>query len=196
MTRRRINQEKSIIVSIGGGRVGCELLECAIAASSLIEERLPHLMLIFTGPYLPEEQFIRLKRLAAGSSQITIERFTAGFLSRLEQADLSISMAGYNTCMNILTTGVRALVYPFTGADNNEQEQTIRANKLEELGAVSVIRDHELEPRLLAERIIRCCGPQNSALCPSLDLRGAEKTAAIITELLGESAVGARGNGQ
>jgi predicted glycosyltransferase len=196
MTRRLINQEKSIIVSIGGGRVGCELLECAIAASALIKERLPHMMLIFTGPYLPEEQFIRLKKSAAGSSQITIERFTASFLSRLEQADLSISMAGYNTCMNILTTGVRALVYPFTGADNEEQEQTIRANKLEELGVVSVIRDHELEPQLLAERIMRCCGPQNRALCPSLDLRGAETTAAIITELLGESAVGAGGNGQ
>ena len=196
MTRRRINQERNIIVSIGGGRVGCELLELAIAASALIKERLPHLMLIFTGPYLPEEQFIRLKRLAAGSSQITIERFTASFLSRLEHADLSISMAGYNTCMNILTTGVRALVYPFTGADNEEQEQTIRANKLEELGVVSVIRDYELEPQLLAERIIRCCGPQNRALCPSLDLRGAEKTAAIITELLGESAVGAGGNAQ
>jgi len=27
--------------------------------------------------------------------------------------------------MNILTTGVRALVYPFTGANNEEQEQTI-----------------------------------------------------------------------
>jgi len=196
MTRQRINQEKNIIVSVGGGRVGCELLECAIAASALIKERLPHRMLIFTGPYLPEEQLVRLKRLAAVSSQITIEGFTASLLSRLEQADLSISMAGYNTCMNILTTGVRALVYPFTGADNEEQEQTIRANKLEELGVVSVIRGHELEPRLLAERIIRCCGPQNRAVRPSLDLRGAENTAAIIAELLGEGAVAAGGNGQ
>lgn len=184
----------NILVSIGGGRVGGELLECAIAASALMAERLPHRMLIFTGPYLPEEQFSKLKELAAGSPQITIERFTASFLSCLEQADLSISMAGYNTCMNILTTGVRALVYPFTG--NNNEEQTIRADKLEELGVVSVIRDHELEPRLLAERIIHCCESEASAVRPSLDLRGAEKTAAIITELLGEGAVAAGGNGQ
>jgi predicted glycosyltransferase len=184
-------QHINILVSIGGGRVGHELLESAIAASTLIEDRLPHRMLIFTGPYLPEEQFERLKELAAGNPRITVERFTAGFLSHLEQADLSISMAGYNTCMNILTTGVRALVYPFTG--NNNEEQAIRAGKLEELGLVSVIRDHELEPQRLAERIIRCCEPQTCAVRPSLDLKGAEKTAAIITELLGECAAATGG---
>jgi predicted glycosyltransferase len=38
-------------------------------------------------------------------------------------------MGGYNTTMNILTTGVRSMILPFTG--NGDHEQTIRAEKLE-----------------------------------------------------------------
>lgn len=198
--RQQMNRETNILVSIGGGRVGYELLECAVEASALLADRLPHRMRIFTGPYLPEEQFNKLREQAANSSLINVERFTSNFLSHLEHADLSVSMAGYNTCMNLLTTGTRALVYPFTG--NNNEEQTIRAEKLEKLGAVAVIRDHQLEPRLLAENIFQHCVRQHcrrtqaATVRPSLDLNGAEKTAATITEFLNQGAVSAAGAGR
>ena len=164
-----------ILVSIGGGRVGVELLEQAIAASDLLMAKQPHRMLIFTGPYLPDDQFDSLKARVSVRSHICLRRYTTHFLSYLQQAALSVSMAGYNTCMNILATGVRSLVLPFTGGGN--AEQTIRAEKLAALGAVEVIRPDELQPGPLAEKMHRCLGAEPAAV--SLDLDGVANTAAF-----------------
>lgn len=183
-------QVARILVSIGGGRVGVELLESCVAASVLLAEQLQHRMQIFTGPYLPDEQFAHLQQLAANQSQIKIERFTSEFQSHLEQSDLSISMAGYNTCMNLLTANVRALVYPFTG--NGNEEQTVRAVKLEKLGAVSIIRDAELEATLLAEKILQLL-KQAVPERPSLDLDGAGKTVNAINNFLAQNVKRAMG---
>ncbi len=177
----RDDQTARILVSIGGGRVGGELLEACIAASAMLAVRLPHRMQIFTGPYLPDEQFARLQQLAANQPQIIVERFTSEFQLQLDQSDLSISMAGYNTCMNLLTANARALVYPFTG--NGNEEQTVRAVKLEKLGAVSIIRDGELEAPKLAEKIQQAMN-QAQIERPCLDLNGALKTVDAINELL------------
>lgn len=169
-------EEPKILVSIGGGRVGSELIDCAIDASPLLAEVLPHRMLIFGGPYLPEAQFERLQGKLAGQQNIKLARYTTNFLAHLKQADLSVSMAGYNTCMNWLAAGVRAVVCPFVGAGN--QEQTLRANKLRELGLVSLITGSELNPAKLAEKMAQAFGKAKPAA--ALDLNGVEKTAVIL----------------
>jgi predicted glycosyltransferase len=175
--------EKSIVVSIGGGRVGIELIDCAIEAGRLIADELPHEMLIFTGPYLPESEFQRLQAKIAGRSNVKIQRYTTKFTSDLQKAELSISMAGYNTCLNILTTGVPAIVYPFIG--NNNREQAIRANKLFELGLVEVIYPHELTPQLLAEKIMLTLSkPRRAMRAPAFDLNGVANTARALIELV------------
>src|SRR5262249_25649144 len=110
-------------------------------------------------------------------------------------SDLSISMAGYNTCMNVLTTGCRALVLPFAMPGN--EEQTIRATKLEQLGLLQVIQPTELAPEALAEKI-----RASLAMEPPrhrLDTRGAGRSAGLVTALIDggadRPATKARGNG-
>ncbi len=169
--------EVFILVSIGGGRVGHELIECAIGASALLE--IPHRMHIVTGPNCPDENFLNLQKIIPKTPAITMERFRPDFPMLLHQSDLSISMAGYNTCMDILSAGVRAIVYPFTG--NNNQEQTIRALKLEKLGRVQVIQSDLLVPQHLAKMIKQSL--QTSVPFISLDLNGAEKSAEILSAL-------------
>ncbi|MGH9752324.1 MAG: glycosyltransferase family protein [Blastocatellia bacterium] len=171
-----------ILVSAGGGRVGYELLECSIAAGIELEGRLDYRMRIVTGPHIPEEGFLRLRRLAARAPRIAIEAYTARFFQLLKRADLSVSMAGYNTCMDLLRAGARALVYPFTGGGN--QEQMIRARKLEKLGAVSVIDPLDLTPERLAEKIIQSLNQPRPAPSATLDLKGVERTAEALAELV------------
>ncbi len=168
-----------IVVSIGGGRVGSELLDCAIEASKILSRELSHQMQIFTGPYLSDAEFDQLQEKI--TDNISIERYTTEFAERLHQADLSISMAGYNTCMNLLTTGVPAIVYPFTG--NNNEEQTIRAEKLAQLGIVDVIYANQLQPKILAAKIIRNISAKNLRTPSSLNISGVEKTASLLAEL-------------
>ena len=90
-----------ILASVGGGRVGYELLESTVRASFLLTT-LPHRLLLFTGPYMPDQQYEELRRLAGQNPHIEVHRFTPAFQTLMQQAALSISMAGYNTCMNLL----------------------------------------------------------------------------------------------
>ncbi len=177
------NETPLILASIGGGRVGIELLECAVKASSIVEETMPHRLLIFTGPYLPEEDYLKLEKRVASIPNITLKRYTTEFLSYVKKADLSISMAGYNTCMNILTTGTKALLLPFTG--NNNEEQTIRAEKLDALGVVAMIRPDELNPHVLSKKIIKSL--KKASVSTSLDVNGIYNTAIFLREMFEEA---------
>ncbi|MCW5968981.1 MAG: hypothetical protein KIT57_10735 [Blastocatellales bacterium] len=173
-------EEKLIVVSLGGGRVGAELIDCAIDASGLLAA--PHRLLIFTGPYFPASGFERVQQRAAGDPRITIRKYTTRFAQHIAAADLSLSMAGYNTCLNIIAAGVCAIVYPF--ADAGESEQPLRAEKLRRLGLVDVIRPGELEPEHLAAMITKLLElPRPEANAAALDLGGADHTAELIAEL-------------
>ncbi len=172
-----------VVASIGGGRVGVELLQATVQASAFLYPTLPHELLVFTGPYLPEAAWHRLQALTDQQRHIQVRRFSPHFPTYLARADLSISMAGYNTCMNILTTGVPALVWPFSGGDN--QEQRLRADRLERLGAVRVLKVHELHPERLAE-VMQIAWSRRSGRS-TLELDGVTHTAAYVNQLLAPS---------
>ena len=173
-----------ILASVGGGRVGYELLDGSIRASALLIRRVPHRMLMFTGPYMPEYRYVELHELAAQYSHIQVRRFTSSFEPLMQRAALSISMAGYNTCMNLLNTGTRALVWPFTGHKNDEQ--TIRARKLEQRGLLTLLEPPDLKPERLAERIaVSLSSPQGHS-GHSINTHGGRETAMAIERLVAQ----------
>jgi len=133
-----------IIASAGGGNVGAPLLAAVVQAFNRLEAGKPCHLKVFTGPFLEPGAFDDLKKMAGNNVQI--EQFTADFLSYLAAADLSVSMAGYNTTMNILTTGVPALVWPFP----QNREQRLRAERLAREGILKVIEGEDLRPDCLA----------------------------------------------
>jgi predicted glycosyltransferase len=175
----------TLLVSVGAGRVGSELIACALDADTRLSRR--RRLRILAGPHMPVEQFQSLQERVAGRPHITLQRHTTRFLTLLQQADLSISMAGYNTCMDILSAGVRALVWPFSEHENGEQ--TMRARKLEQLGYVSVLDPARLEPDYLAAEIVRCLDLPAPAPSVALDLQGAPRTAELLMDLLNESSL-------
>lgn len=145
--RRAIQQDdRLIVVSIGGGNVGHELIKAAIQAFPLLADNRCR-MHIFTGPYFPEQAFTSLQ--ASLPEKVHLSRFTNHFPDWLLAADLSISMAGYNTCMNLLTAGVPALVYPFS----HNREQRYRVEKIQQFGTFRILEEHDLSADLLAEAI-------------------------------------------
>lgn len=139
-----------IVVSNGSGQApsGHELIESSLRAASLLKDSIPHHFHIFAGPFIPESAYEKLEHLAEGLANVTLSRYTPSLPGYLKLAELSISMAGYNTVMDILSTGVRALVYPFAGS--GEQEQTVRAAKMAQLGVLDVLSQQQLVPERLA----------------------------------------------
>jgi predicted glycosyltransferase len=172
-----------ILASVGGGRFGHELIDCVVQTAPILKHHLPHQIQVFTGPFIPEEKLLNWQALAADSPNIRVDRYTPHLLSYMQQADLSISMSGYNTTMNVLTTGVRSLLLPFTG--NDDQEQRIRAQKLADLGVVGMIRPEELEPNRFAQKVVTYLQQQPNRI--TFDCSGVEKTAMLLSQFLHQS---------
>jgi predicted glycosyltransferase len=181
------SRKPMILASIGGGRFGHELLESLVEAAPILEWIVQHQIQIFTGPFFPDEKFAQMQAGTANQPNINIQRYTPNLLSYMEKADLSISMGGYNTTMNILTTGVRSMMLPFMG--NGDLEQTIRSQKLENLGILNVIHPADLEPRKFAKKIVQCLMKTPNPV--RLDLQGVDKTAGFLKGLLKVAAVAA-----
>lgn len=175
------NPSPSIVASAGGGRHGYLLLSAVIAASSYIDETLPHHIYAFAGPFMPAADFAELQRQAAGRPNVTLRRYTSLLLSYLEKADLSLSLGGYNTTMNLLRTGVRSLILPSPNPSQTD-EQRIRAEKLESLGVLGLLSLEDIEPESLAQ-IIQTTLKQSFA-APSINLQGADNTARYLQKLL------------
>jgi predicted glycosyltransferase len=98
----------------------------------------------------------------------------------LAAAAASVSQAGYNTTLDLLTAGIPALVVPFGGPA--EDEQTRRARRLERLGALRVLDPAHLDgPALAAElRTLPSFAPAALELC----LEGAAASVQIIGDLV------------
>lgn len=170
-----------IAASSGGGKVGADLLAGTIMAVQSMPDQNVTLK-VFLGPFMQKDDRDFLAQLAENNMRTTLQPFSPDFLAELMAAELSISMAGYNTCMDILNTGVKALVYPFP----QNREQSLRAKRLESLGLVKVIG--ALNPEYLftaiGEALKKGWPPSPSGR--SIDLAGAVKTRSLIEELLEE----------
>ncbi|MEL6459324.1 MAG: glycosyltransferase [Cyanobacteria bacterium J06621_15] len=176
-----IDSEKPLIlVSVGGGRFGHELIDCVIASAEILEQKIPHQIQIFTGPFAPEEKVQAWQKLAENKSNLRVNRYTRNLLSYMQKADLSISMSGYNTTLNVMTTGVRAMILPFKG--NNDQEQRIRAGKLDSLGVVKMLDESDLQSEIFAQKVIDYLATEPNKV--SFDANGVENTAALIKNLV------------
>ncbi len=141
------DRDRLVVVSAGGGQVGGDLCECAVGAFRYLDAADGWRGIVFTGPFLEENRFQSIRQNAP--AHVTVERFTPSFLKTLCASDISISMAGYNTCMNILATGVKALVLPFS----QNREQGMRARKFAEKGFVGILSEADLQPDRMAERL-------------------------------------------
>jgi predicted glycosyltransferase len=173
--RIRNDDEKLIVAAIGSGSVGGELLDAVVAAWGLLPEPTRCHIQLFTGPYLSDAEFAAL--CDAQTDHIRVERFTDQYVDWLAAADLCISMAGYNSCMNVLAAGVPALLYPLA----QNREQRMRVEKLAAYGTIKMIEENDLKPRVLAESIASMSHAIPAAV--DIDLNGAEQTAALIERI-------------
>lgn len=160
-----------IVGSIGGGAVGAELLLAAAEAGSTLDPCRYRLQ-CFTGPYSDPGLLKRLNRFH--QPQLRAARFTSSFIDWLAAADLSISMAGYNTCLNVISAGVPALMFPFA----QNREQRLRLSRLAAHHPIRLLEPGDLEPRKLARLLEVWADRERTA--PNIDLDGAAVTVGIV----------------
>ncbi|MBP2293911.1 glycosyltransferase family protein [Azospirillum rugosum] len=169
-----------VIVSVGGGAVGLPLLRAALGARAL--ESLGGSLAdapwrLLAGPDVPEDA---VRALAAEAPPgVVVERARPDFPALLRRCRLSISQAGYNTVLDLLQAGCRAVVVPF--AAGSETEQATRARLLEGRGRLVVVEEAGLTPQTLADGVARALALPPPPAIP-LRLDGAAATARLLTE--------------
>jgi predicted glycosyltransferase len=167
-----------VIVSVGGGAVGAELLLAAAGARALSQARERPWRLI-TGPQMPAPQVAAI--MAAALPGVTVERHRADFRDLLGGAVLSISQAGYNTVLDLLQAGPRMVLVPFAAA--GETEQTIRAEQLAATGRAVIVPEADLTAELLAAAVDRAlAAPAPAKLALASD--GAAESARLLRRWL------------
>lgn len=168
-------RKTEVIVSIGGGAVGQQLLWTALEArSSTCFDQNPWRFI--TGPNITERDFNMFKQ--AVPINVKVDRFRKDFRSLLAEARLSISMAGYNTTAEVLRAGTPAILIAYTGG-GGETEQTLRAERLAERGLAVALSDQDFSPKNLCTAIGEAAkGPH--PMSHTIDLEGASKSAEFL----------------
>jgi predicted glycosyltransferase len=164
------NKKRLIVASAGGGNVGAPLLRAVVNAYNELSSKESLMLNVYTGPYMEKEDKEYLQSFTG--SGIRVKEFTSDFVSLLGAADLSVSMAGYNTCMNIVSANAPSLVWPF----GQNQEQRERARKIARFVPMTVLEDQDLMLPKLSRLIEKKLCRQNTNKHLTLNIHGAFNT--------------------
>jgi len=165
-----------VVVSAGGGAVGAALLEAAIAAKPLTGAR-DRTWRVLAGSNLAQPAYERLAQQAQRAGGVVLEKSRPDFAVLLANCALSISQAGYNTLLETVQAGARAVAVPFAGGA--ETEQALRARCFAERGLLEVVEESALTPRSLAAAVDRAAQRPAPAR-GGINLDGARTSAALI----------------
>lgn len=135
---------RDILVSAGGGNVGDSVFDAACAAARALPD---FQWRLFVGGAEARRAALATK----APINVTIAPPSPAFREMLTSAAVSVSMAGYNTAMDVLQTGVPAVMIPFD--DGGETEQATRATALAVLPAIRVVFQKDLIGSVLAEQV-------------------------------------------
>jgi predicted glycosyltransferase len=136
---------KLVLCMVGGGWDGAPLAEAFVQADLPPETN----GVLLTGPYMPPEVRMLLRQCTAGRPRWRVLEFIPEPAPLLQQADRVISMGGYNTVAEVLSFEKPALIVP------RAEEQSVRADRLRELGLVDVLPLCDLRPAALTEWMSR-----------------------------------------
>jgi predicted glycosyltransferase len=163
-----------VIVSTGGGAVSDDMLQATIEARALSPlADIPWRVLV--GHNLPEAEFITYRDRAPGG--VIVERARTDFRQLLANCTLSISQGGYNTVMEILAAGTRAVCIPYAGG--LESEQTLRCRLLADRGALEVVDPGMVTAENISNAITRALARPDKTGTP-VNMAGAQNTATIL----------------
>lgn len=161
---------------VGGGQDGAALAR-TVATSPLPAG---HRGLLVTGPHMPKAQAREVAAIALRSPGLTVAPFVSPLEPTLLDAAAVVTMGGYNSVCEVLTTDVPALVVPRT---RPRREQLIRARRMAELGLLDTMGPDRLTPGRLGDWLARAvAGPRRPRR--HVDLHGLARIRDLAATLL------------
>ena len=171
----RVRAEDLVVISAGGGGDGQTVFRLGVEAL----RRRPHLRgIVAAGPYTGDWARQTMNGDSDLAARVQLSRDTGSTVELFAGAGAVVQMAGYNSTLEALSGGVRAVLVP---RRSPRREQAIRASRLASLGLADVVDESASpdevawlldQPRLLPEGACERAG---------LSLDGASFAAALLT---------------
>lgn len=175
---------KLIVAMAGGGADAYPLMRTLIDALPTIQRHQSSLLLLITGPFMPPNLRADLQKRAHGLP-VRIISTVDDCYSFMQAADLVVAMAGYNTTVEILQTGRRAILIPRRGPS---AEQRTRTRLFAERGWIDMIDPDDLSVDALATMTIKSLSQGATIVTPNRpNLQGVQVAAEQLLSLLPQS---------
>jgi predicted glycosyltransferase len=142
-------QHPLVIANGGGGADGLALLRAFVGAAERLRPRHGGTWLMVTGPLMDEEAHDQLAR-AGEAAGLTVRRVVPELRAHVALADCVVSMAGYNTCCDLLTFRRPSVLVP---PHRPNQEQRIRCDRLQQWHIARVVQAPDATPARLAGEV-------------------------------------------
>ncbi|MCW2258607.1 MULTISPECIES: glycosyltransferase family protein [Sphingobacterium] len=176
---------KTILVSVAGGRLGNELLDALIDCHLPLSEKLDHKMILFSGAFQSDFQRQKAKVASLFSNTIELRKFNrTEYLTEMGDAKMIISLGGYNSMVESLSTEKSLLIYNRVFKGNNS-EQDLRIAYFQRKGCLDILNYDDLRVPVLIEKIILQFNRSTSSHL-TIDINGVECSVKNIEELAGK----------
>lgn len=140
-----------VLVTTGGGGDGSRMIETYLESLPLLTSELPVISTVVFGPQIQEDKRQELLRRFGDLADVRFLDFEPDLTQRYSQADVVVSMAGYNTVCELLSHQKSAVLVP---RSEPVREQLMRARLLAQQGLFQAIEPSELNPETMKRKII------------------------------------------
>jgi predicted glycosyltransferase len=130
-----------VLATAGGGEDGAALLEAFVHAAI----GAPWRGVVVAGPMIPPDEFARLSALGAEAG-VRVVSFIPALVGWFAAVDAVVSMGGYNTLVEAVSTGVPIVCVPRV---EPRIEQLIRARAFADRGLLRLLEPDSLSPMTL-----------------------------------------------
>jgi len=169
-----------VLVTTGGGGDGSRMIEAYLEGLSNLPRNVALKSTIVFGPQMPADTRAQITTRFDYLTDVAFREFEPDLTELYGQADLVVSMAGYNTVCELLSFGRNAILVPRA---EPVKEQLIRARLLEAAGLFEMVEPHELSPETLIAKVLNALS-HGADLPVRIDLQGLPRIRERIRELL------------
>jgi predicted glycosyltransferase len=182
VTTARNDGPPHVLVTTGGGGDGSGMIETYLEGLSNLPRNVALKSTIVFGPQMSADKRSALINSFGYLTDVEFREFEPDLTGLYAEADLVVSMAGYNTVCELLSFGRNAILVPRA---QPVKEQLIRARLLAAAGLFEIVEPNDLTPETLISKVL---GSLKHApdLPVRVDLQGLPRIRERMRELLEE----------
>ena len=180
VTRRRNDGPPRVLITTGGGGDGSHMIQAYLEGLSNLPRNVALRSTVLFGPQMSAATQAAFIEKFSYLTDVEFREFEPELAPLYAEVDLVVSMAGYNTVCELLSSGCNAILVPRA---EPVKEQLIRARLLAAEGLFDLVEPDALSPETLINKVLASLKPKIN--CPiRFDLQGLPRIRERIRALL------------